>query len=120
MPRAAHRSSCSSSIRSVGMAAAAPASVLSGCRLTYFGIPGRAEAIRLALAVGGVDFEDERIPFPAWPEVKPATPWVAVPVLELADGSTLRARGRMEVRGFEVQVAHADAHAGAGAKKAKR
>jgi len=29
-------------------------------------------------------------------------------VLELADGSTLRARGRMEVRGFEVQVAHAD------------
>lgn len=65
------------------------ASVLSGCRLTYFGIPGRAEAIRLALAVGGVDFEDKRVPFPAWGQVKPTTPWGTVPVLELADGSEL-------------------------------
>lgn len=64
-------------------------SVLSGSRLVYFGIPGRAEAIRLALAIGGVEFEDERIPFPAWGKVKHTTPWGTVPVLELADGSRL-------------------------------
>ena len=112
MPRAAHRSSCSSSIRSVGMAAAAPASVLSGCRLTYFGIPGRAEAIRLALAVGGVDFEDARVAFPAWPKVKPATPWGAVPVLELADGSELaQARSILRFVGRHTGLYPADPRA---------
>mmetsp|Transcript_46590 Transcript_46590/g.150284 ORF Transcript_46590/g.150284 Transcript_46590/m.150284 type:complete len:282 (-) Transcript_46590:95-940(-) len=70
-------------------AAAAPASVLSGCKLSYFGIPGRAEAIRLSLAIGGVDFEDKRIPFPEWGKVKHTTPWATAPVLELADGSEL-------------------------------
>lgn len=64
-------------------------SVLTGCKLTYFGIPGRGEAIRLALAIGGVSFEDERVPFPAWGRRKPTTPWGTLPVLELADGSQL-------------------------------
>mmetsp|Transcript_8070 Transcript_8070/g.11722 ORF Transcript_8070/g.11722 Transcript_8070/m.11722 type:complete len:297 (+) Transcript_8070:10-900(+) len=64
-------------------------SILKGCKLTYFGIPGRGEAIRLALAIGGVEFEDHRVPFPAWGKVKPTTPWGAVPVLKLADGSQL-------------------------------
>eukprot|EP00310_Coccolithus_braarudii_P002369 CAMPEP_0183366872 /NCGR_PEP_ID=MMETSP0164_2-20130417/90404_1 /TAXON_ID=221442 /ORGANISM="Coccolithus pelagicus ssp braarudi, Strain PLY182g" /LENGTH=289 /DNA_ID=CAMNT_0025542699 /DNA_START=98 /DNA_END=967 /DNA_ORIENTATION=- len=63
--------------------------LLSGCRLIYFGLPGRGEAIRLALAIGGVDFEDTRVPFPAWGRVKPTTPWGTLPVLELADGSQL-------------------------------
>ena len=40
------------------VAADVTASVLSDCRLTYFGIPGRAEAIRLAFAIGSVEFED--------------------------------------------------------------
>ena len=64
-------------------------SVLTGSKLTYFGIPGRGEAIRLALAIGGVEFEDDRVPFPAWGKVKPTTPWGGLPVLELADGSQL-------------------------------
>jgi glutathione S-transferase len=64
-------------------------SVLAGCKLTYFGIPGRGEAIRLALAIGGVEFEDHRVPFPAWGKVKPTTPWGTLPVLHLADGSQL-------------------------------
>ena len=67
----------------------ADASVLAGSKLTYFGIPGRGEAVRLALTIGGVDFEDERVPFQAWGKVKPTTPWGTVPVLELADGSQL-------------------------------
>lgn len=65
------------------------ANPLVGSRLVYFGIPGRAEAIRLALAIGGVEFEDKRVPFPAWGKLKPNTPWGTVPVLELADGSKL-------------------------------
>jgi len=64
-------------------------SVLIGSRLLYFGIPGRGEAVRLALAVGGVRFEDRRVPFPGWGRVKPTTPWGTLPVLELADGSRL-------------------------------
>jgi glutathione S-transferase len=64
-------------------------SVLTDCKLLYFGIPGRGEAIRLALAIGGVAFEDHRVPFPAWGKVKPTTPWGTLPVLELADGSQL-------------------------------
>jgi len=64
-------------------------SLLTNCKLTYFGIPGRGEAIRLALAIGGVEFEDERVPFPAWGRRKPSTPWGTLPVLELADGSQL-------------------------------
>ena len=31
--------------------------------LTYFNFKGSAEAIRLALFIGGVDFEDERITY---------------------------------------------------------
>lgn len=73
------------------------ASVLAGCKLTYFGIPGRGEAIRLALAIGGVEFEDERVPFPAWGKVKPTTPWGTLPVLELADG-TMLAQARSVLR----------------------
>ena len=93
----------------VSMSAATPASVLSGCRLTYFGIPGRAEAIRLALALGGVDFEDERVPFPAWGKVKPSTPWGTVPVLELADGSKLaQARSVLRFVGRHVGLYPAD------------
>jgi len=81
----------SSRLRSlpVAMASSDTDSVLAGSRLTYFGIPGRGEAIRLALAIGVVEFEDARVPFPAWGKVKPTTPWGTVPVLELADGSQL-------------------------------
>lgn len=64
-------------------------SVLAGSKLLYFGIPGRGESIRLALAIAGIEFEEERVPFPAWGKVKPTTPWGALPVLELADGSQL-------------------------------
>ncbi len=41
-------------------------------RLTYFDANGRAEMIRLVLAAGSVDFEDRRIGFPEWKELKPS------------------------------------------------
>lgn len=64
-------------------------SILTRCRLTYFGITGRGEAIRLTLAISGVQFEDNRVPFSAWDKIKPTTPWGTLPILELSDGTQL-------------------------------
>ena len=44
---------------------------------------GRAECIRWALHIGGIEFEDFRFQFPQWAEIKPSTPWGAVPTLEV-------------------------------------
>lgn len=44
-------------------------------RLTYFAIPGRGEPTRVVLRYGGVAFEDHRIGFAQWPELKPTTPF---------------------------------------------
>ena len=38
-------------------------------RLQYFNIAGRAEKVRLALAVGGIPFDDDRVVYADWPEV---------------------------------------------------
>jgi glutathione S-transferase len=63
--------------------------VLENCKLSYFGIPGRAEAIRLALTIGKIEFTDNRIDFPSWKELKPKTPWGSLPVMTLADGTDI-------------------------------
>lgn len=60
--------------------------LLANSKLTYFGIPGRGETIRLALSIGGVPFEDERIAFSDWGTVKPKTPWGSLPMITLSDG----------------------------------
>ena len=53
-------------------------------RLIYFDAPvSRGEECRLALHLAGVDFEDVRIKFEAWPALKPQTPYGAMPVFEL-------------------------------------
>jgi glutathione S-transferase len=53
-------------------------------KLIYFDAPvSRGEECRLALHVAGVDFEDVRIKFDAWPAMKAGTPYGAMPVLEL-------------------------------------
>jgi len=61
--------------------------ILNNCKLTYFAIPGRGESIRLALAIGGVNFEDDRIQ--NWPAIKPTTPWGSVPMLTLSTGEVI-------------------------------
>lgn len=60
---------------------------LQNCIFTYFDLPGRGEATRLALTIGGIQYEDRRVPFTEWSTVKPTTPWGSLPVLELKDGS---------------------------------
>mmetsp|Transcript_15206 Transcript_15206/g.28863 ORF Transcript_15206/g.28863 Transcript_15206/m.28863 type:complete len:226 (+) Transcript_15206:73-750(+) len=61
--------------------------LLQGCKLTYFGIAGRGESIRLALAIAGIEeWTDNRVEFADWSTVKPNTPWGSLPVLALQDG----------------------------------
>jgi len=57
--------------------------------LTYFDFDGgRGEPARLALYVGGVPFEDKRIPGKDWPALRDQTPFQAMPVLEV-DGKLI-------------------------------
>ena len=57
---------------------------MSKPRLIYFNAPiSRGEECRLALHLGGVDFEDVRVDPADWPAMKEQTPYGAMPVLEL-------------------------------------
>jgi glutathione S-transferase len=53
-------------------------------KLTYFDNPrSRGEECRLAFVLAGVDFEDNRLSRDAWRALKPATPFGALPILEV-------------------------------------
>ena len=55
-------------------------------KLTYFDFPGgRAEPARLALHIGGVEFEDYRFASGDFPEVRKTTPLNQVPTLHIND-----------------------------------
>ena len=58
-------------------------------KLTYFDFHGgRGEPARLALSMGGIPFDDDRVVPSDWTARKPDTPFGALPVLEV-DGQTL-------------------------------
>jgi prostaglandin-H2 D-isomerase / glutathione transferase len=58
-------------------------------KLSYFDFHGgRGEPARLALSMGDIPFEDDRIPFADWEQRKKKTPFGALPVLEV-DGQTI-------------------------------
>jgi glutathione S-transferase len=53
-------------------------------KLTYFDFHGgRAEPTRLALAIGGIAFEDHRFTFAEFADVRAATPFGQVPTLQV-------------------------------------
>ena len=53
-------------------------------KLTYFDFHGgRGEVARIALSIGKVVFEDDRVSFAEWPQRRPETPFNALPVLEV-------------------------------------
>jgi len=54
-------------------------------KLSYFDLRGRAEIIRLIFAVSGVKYDDNRISFDSWPELKKNLPLGALPVLDFDD-----------------------------------
>ena len=61
---------------------------MSTIKLTYFDFDGgRAEPIRLALSIAGIEFEDERLSFQQIREIKDSLPLGAVPVIDI-DGET--------------------------------
>lgn len=53
-------------------------------KLTYFDFHGGGgEPARLALSIGGIAFEDDRVPLADWERLKADTPFGALPVLEV-------------------------------------
>eukprot|EP00659_Diplonema_papillatum_P011053 gene11053-16987_t len=51
-------------------------------KVIYFGLPGRVEPTRLALAIGGIDFEN-KILTSEWAEMKPKVAPLQLPLLEV-------------------------------------
>ncbi|KAF0719933.1 Aste57867_689 [Aphanomyces stellatus] len=61
-------------------------------KLTYFDLAGRAELTRLALTIGDIPFEDDRVPRDQWPALKPTLPFRQMPVLTV-DGQVITQSG---------------------------
>ncbi|EDM64598.1 hypothetical protein PE36_09853, partial [Moritella sp. PE36] len=58
-------------------------------KLTYFDIDGgRAEPLRIAFHTAGINFEDKRISFPEFGEMRSDTRFNSVPVLDI-DGAQI-------------------------------
>jgi prostaglandin-H2 D-isomerase / glutathione transferase len=63
-------------------------------KLTYFDMhAGRGEVARIALFIGGVPFEDNRVKFPDWPALKASTPFGGIPVLEVDGQEVTQSNG---------------------------
>jgi len=58
-------------------------------KLTYFDIRARAEPIRILLALAKLPYEDVRLKFEDWKEMKGKTPWGQLPTLEMEDGKII-------------------------------
>eukprot|EP00899_Mesostigma_viride_P022236 jgi/Mesvir1/3197/Mv16350-RA.1 len=52
-------------------------------KVTYFDMKGRAEPTRVALTIGGIPFEDERVTREAFMAMKPSLPFGSLPSLEV-------------------------------------
>ncbi len=62
---------------------------MTSYKLTYFDFDGgRAEPLRIAFHAAGIDFEDHRISFPEFGEMRGSLRFNAVPVLEI-DGTVV-------------------------------
>ena len=62
---------------------------MTAYKLTYFDIDGgRAEPVRVAFHAAGIEFEDKRIAFPEFMEMRGSTRFNSVPVLEI-DGKAV-------------------------------
>eukprot|EP00920_Eleutheroschizon_duboscqi_P037128 GHVT01088908.1.p1 GENE.GHVT01088908.1~~GHVT01088908.1.p1 ORF type:complete len:212 (-),score=32.20 GHVT01088908.1:466-1101(-) len=58
-------------------------------RLTYFDSKAKAESVRLAFFIGGVEFEDKRVSREEFGAMKESLPFGQLPILTLADGSQM-------------------------------
>eukprot|EP01064_Diplonema_japonicum_P014526 TRINITY_DN221_c0_g1_i1.p2 TRINITY_DN221_c0_g1~~TRINITY_DN221_c0_g1_i1.p2 ORF type:complete len:221 (+),score=71.85 TRINITY_DN221_c0_g1_i1:788-1450(+) len=71
-------------------------------KIVYFALPGRAEPARLALAVGGIAFEDEKVTGEEWgAKIKPEVAPRQLPLLKVDDevigqsGAIMRYAGKV-------------------------
>nr|UOU03297.1 glutathione S-transferase sigma 8-2 [Brachionus rubens] len=60
---------------------------MASYKLVYFDLKGRAEAIRILFKLANQPFEDKRIEFSEWPELKSKTPFHKLPMLEFTENS---------------------------------
>ena len=65
---------------------------MSTYKLTYFNGKARAEVTRFIFAQAGVQYEDKRVTWEEWKELKPNTPYGQLPVLEV-DGKQFAGSG---------------------------
>ena len=65
---------------------------MSTYKLIYFNVKARAEVTRLIFAQAGVQYEDKRVTWEEWKELKPNTPYGELPVLEV-DGKQFAGSG---------------------------
>ncbi|CAD7702315.1 unnamed protein product [Ostreobium quekettii] len=68
-----------------------PLPMAPSLRLTYFDFMGRAEPIRLALSIGGVPFQDERLTLNDFAALKPSLPFAQLPVIDVGGESLAQA-----------------------------
>eukprot|EP01060_Flectonema_neradi_P038864 TRINITY_DN829_c0_g4_i2.p1 TRINITY_DN829_c0_g4~~TRINITY_DN829_c0_g4_i2.p1 ORF type:complete len:238 (+),score=40.15 TRINITY_DN829_c0_g4_i2:57-716(+) len=54
-------------------------------KIVYFPAPGRVEPVRLALTLGGIDFEDERVTFEQWGSMKEGVAPKQLPLMYIGD-----------------------------------
>jgi len=67
---------------------------MSSYKLTYFDFDGgRAEPIRIAFHAAGIDFEDNRLSFPEFAEMRQGTRFNSVPVLEIDGAAVTQSNG---------------------------
>ncbi|XP_035882240.1 hematopoietic prostaglandin D synthase isoform X1 [Phyllostomus discolor] len=57
--------------------------IMPSYKLTYFNMRGRAEIIRYIFAYLDIKYDDHRIEYADWPEVKPTLPFAKIPILEV-------------------------------------
>jgi len=72
-----------------------PTAMPSSIKLKYFDFEGVAEPTRLALTLAGVEFEDVRVKFPEWKDMKATTPYGQLPLLEVDGGEARTQSGAM-------------------------
>jgi len=76
-------------------------------KLTYFDIEGVAEGVRLAFILGGTEFEDDRIQFSQWGELKSKTPHGTLPVMTIDNGDGSPPTGMLTQSGAMIRYAAA-------------
>merc|ERR1712038_384153 len=74
-------------------------------QLLYFDGRGRGEIIRMILTYGGVEFEDKRVSFEEWPQIKPTTKCGFIPELKWGDNVLVQSNAITRFAAREVGIA---------------